>query len=89
MADIETVSSGIIHGYAVYFSKSETESIADALSAGSVAASFIPDPVISKIAAAGGAILAIVARRAVRNDKKLGLRVMSFPTAAIIPFTYK
>jgi hypothetical protein len=72
--------------FLIVFTRSETESIADAMSAGATAAGFIPDPVVSKVVAASGALIALMARRAVRKDKTLGIKVRIFPPGYIIPF---
>ncbi|RJQ78502.1 hypothetical protein D5S17_13190 [Pseudonocardiaceae bacterium YIM PH 21723] len=70
------------NGWKVKFSRSETEDIADASNAAGVAAAFIPDPILSKIVAAGLTLAGLGLRRAVRNGQRLRLdiKLHSMPT---------
>lgn len=62
-------------GWKIYFTESESEDIADSISAGSIAATLIPEPTVSKIVAVLGGVLALAARRAIKKGKKLGVTV--------------
>jgi hypothetical protein len=89
--EIPKESGFLVPDFVVYFTESESHSIADSLSAGSTAAGFIPDPTVSTVVAATGAILALMARRAIRQGRKVGVKIwmpwrLNGPW--IRPFTY-
>ncbi|MER6955015.1 hypothetical protein [Streptomyces sp. NPDC000618] len=73
----------------LYFTKKETEDIADAASAATVISAAIPDVGVSKAVALMAGLVAILARRAKRKGKALGLTWVSFgpvPFGTPLPF---
>ncbi len=69
----------------LYFTKEETENLADALAVAGIASASIPEPLISKAVAMSAGLVALVARRALRKDKALGLQWVTLGLAPM-PF---
>ena len=72
MAD---VSGNYRTGWTIKFTKKESGTIADATNAAGVAAGVIPDPILSKIVAAGLSLAGIALRRGIRQGYKLKVKV--------------
>ncbi|MGW6490793.1 hypothetical protein [Streptomyces sp. NPDC055056] len=74
----------------LYFTKAETENFADAAAAVGMVSAAIPEPVISKAVAAYAGGVSLLARRAVRQGRSLGLMWMNLmpgpPGVVPIPF---
>lgn len=68
----------------LYFTKEETDNFADAATATAITAAAIPDPVVSKVVAMYAGTVSLLARRASRKGRALGLRWLGGPT----PFPY-
>ncbi|MER5470860.1 hypothetical protein [Streptomyces sp. NPDC002685] len=72
----------------LYFSKSETEDLADAASAAAVIAAVSPEPAISKSLAATLSLISAWAKWAVRKDKALCIKWLSPTRLPIGPSTF-
>lgn len=71
----------------IYFTKEETEDVADSASAVALVAAAIPDSTASKVVAAYAGIIALLARRAKRKGQGLGL-TCGRVSAAPLPFFF-
>ncbi|MFI6494786.1 hypothetical protein [Streptomyces sp. NPDC050564] len=74
-------------GLTIYFTKEETEDLADSASAVAIVAAAIPDSTVSKVVAASAGIIALLAQRAKRKGQGLGLSWIGLGVAPI-PFFF-
>lgn len=80
------VSGKVFKTAKIHFSKKETDAIADGASAAALMAVCIPEPAASKSFAAAAGLCALIAKRAQRQDKALGLTYRWPPLLGPIPF---
>lgn len=74
-----TASGNLMEGWEIRFTASETQDIAETANAIAIICVLIPDPTLVKILAASGGLISLVARRAIRKDLALGVRVLPNP----------